>query len=168
MNEDIIKHIEEQIVDSADEVKVEDHSKTTWMIFEICSKRYAIKAEEIHEIIKDVAVYPLPFLPSYIEGVINRRGDPFTVINPLSIIEESGEGVSDQSLFLILKREDDQLSIHISDIISFHQTETSDIHLIPNNDDEGVFSGTIDYENEEIPVFNTDAFELLLKKDLGS
>ncbi|MBR1911287.1 MAG: hypothetical protein IJ828_02905, partial [Treponema sp.] len=74
----------------------------------------------------------------------------------------------DSTLFLILKRTDDQLSLHISDILSFYDIEENDIHLIPNGDNERLYLGTIDYNKEEIPALNSDAFELILRKDFGN
>lgn len=168
MNEEIVEKIEtpiSQIETSEDNDAIE---KVTWLIFSICEKRYAIKSCEVHEIIRDVPVYKLPFLPSYIEGVMNRRGDPFTVINPLAVIDD-GENVKtpEQPLFLVLKRDDDQVSLHISDILFFLETEIGDLHLIPGANEEGIFLGTIDFDRTEIPVLNPNAFELLLRKDLG-
>jgi len=167
MNEEVVKEIEDNNINKDVITTDASRDKTTWLIFDICGKKYAIKSNEVHEIIRDMKVYKLPFLPSYIEGVMNRRGDPFTVINPLAVIEDDGEKVPEQPLFLVLKRDDDQISLHISDILFFHEVENNDLHLIPNNDEEGVFLGTIDYDLEEIPALNPNAFELLLRKDLG-
>lgn len=165
MNEEIVNNIAST---QKEEEKVEVKNKITWLIFSINEKKYAIKSSEVHEIIRDLTVYKLPFLPSYIEGVINRRGDPFTVINPLSIIDNPEAPAPSTPLFLILKRTDDQLSIHISDIISFYNIEEDDVHMIPNGDNEGLYLGTIDYNKEEIPALNSDAFEILLRKDFGN
>ncbi len=166
MNEEIVNDIASN--QKQDEENVEVKNKITWLVFSINDKKYAIKSSEVHEIIRDLTVYKLPFLPSYIEGVINRRGDPFTVINPLSIIDNLDAQPPESSLFLILKRTDDQLSLHISDILSFYDIEEDDIHLIPNGDKEGLYLGTIEYNKEEIPALNSDAFELIMRNDFGN
>ena len=166
MNEEIVNDIATN--QKQDEEKGEVQNKITWLIFSINEKKYAIKSSEVHEIIRDLTVYKLPFLPSYIEGVINRRGDPFTVINPLSIIDSMETPPPESSLFLILKRSDDQVSLHISDILSFYDVEENDIHLIPNGENEGLYLGTIEYNKEEIPALNSEAFELILRKDFGA
>ena len=166
MNEEIVNDIASN--QKQEEEKVEVQNKITWLIFSINEKKYAIKSSEVHEIIRDLTVYKLPFLPSYIEGVINRRGDPFTVINPLSIIDSMEAAPPESSLFLILKRTDDQVTLHISDILSFYDVEENDIHLIPNGENEGLYLGTIEYNKEEIPALNSEAFELILRKDFGA
>ena len=87
MNEEIIEKIAEngQTQEGGTE-QTSDKRLSTWLIFAIAGKKFAIRSSEVLEIIGDMSVYRLPFMPAYIEGVINRRGDPYTVINPLAVI----------------------------------------------------------------------------------
>lgn len=166
MNEDIVEQLGTE--KESEEDIVEEKKMTTWLIFSMAKKKYAIRSADVLEIIRDVSVYKLPFMPSYIEGVLNRRGDPFTVINPRALIGEADTTPPEEPLFLIIKRDDDQLSIHISDILFFTEMEESDLNLIPGSNEEGFFLGTLSYGGEEIPALNPNAFELLIRKDLGS
>lgn len=117
MNEELIDKIEQE--NGGETEAVEEKVMVTWLVFAIGPKKYAVRSNDVLEIIRDLAIYKLPFMPDYIEGVINRRGDPFTVINPRVLIEENDKTPPDVPLFLIFKRDDDQLSIHISDILFF-------------------------------------------------
>ncbi len=166
MHEEVVEQIEEQCEERAE--IVEEKKLTTWLIFSIAEKKYAMRSADVLEIIRDVAVYKLPFMPSYIEGVLNRRGDPFTVINPRSLIGDEETSSPEEPLFMILKRDDDQISIHISDILFFTDIEDGDLNIIPGTNEEGFFLGTLAYGGEEIPALNPAAFELLIRKDLGS
>lgn len=167
MNETIVSEINS--VDRG-EVVAEEKLLTTWLVCMICGKKYAIRSAEVLEIIRDVSVYRLPFMPPYVEGLINRRGDPFTVINPLALTGDSSETQEPpkEPLFLILKRTDDQISFHISDILFFMEVDENDMNMIPGTNEDRFFLGTIDYGEEQIPAFNPDAFEELLGKDLGN
>lgn len=166
MNEEIIEQI---VQDSSEKTEViEEKKMVTWLIFSVVGKKYAVKSGDVLEIIRDVAVYKLPFMPDYIEGVLNRRGDPFTVINPRSLIGDTDTTPPEAPLFLIFKRSDDQLSIHISDILFFAEIEEDGLNQIPEKNEEGFFLGTIAYKGEEIPALNPNAFEILIRKDLGS
>mgnify|MGYP002624103953 FL=1 len=166
MNEEIVEQLE-QGKETETEV-IEEKNMVTWLIFSIVGKKYAVRSSDVLEIIRDVAVYKLPFMPSYIEGVLNRRGDPFTVINPRVLISEDDTTPPEEPLFLIFKRDDDQISLHISDILFFTEMEDGDMNLIPGNNEEGYFLGTLGYSGEEIPALNPNAFELLIRKDLGN
>ena len=137
-------------------------------MFSIAGKTYAVRSSDVLEIIRDVSVYKLPFMPSYIEGVLNRRGDPFTVINPKALLGEDDVTPPKEPLFMIFKRDDDQLSLHISDILLFTKIEDSELKLIPDATEESFFLGTVAYEGEEIPVLNPNAFEVLIRKDCGN
>ena len=165
MNEKIVEEIESK--DSEKTVVVDEKTMTTWLIFLISEKKYAIRSSDVLEIISDLSVYHLPFMPNYIEGVLNRRGDPFTVVNPNPIFDASNSAPPDKSLFMIFKRNDDQLSLHISDILLFTKIEDSELKLIPDATEESFFLGTVGYNNEEIPVLNPNAFEVLIRKDCG-
>ena len=85
MNEEIIEEIEAKSEEKAAAKK--EKEMTTWLIFLISEKKYAVRSSDVVEIISDLPVYKLPFMPKYIEGVLNRRGDPFTVVNPNPIID---------------------------------------------------------------------------------
>lgn len=165
MNEEIVEKIAENT--GSESETAEEKELTTWLIFSIAEKKYAVRSRDVLEIIRDASVYKLPFMPPYIEGVMNRRGDPFTVINPRQLIGEDDTTPPKEPLFLILKRDDDQLSIHISDILFFTDMAESDLNLIPGNNEEGFFIGTLGYGGEEIPAMNMNAFETLIRKDLG-
>ena len=167
MNEEIIEDIE-----SKKEVKtvtIDNKAMTTWLIFLISEKKYAVRSSDVVEIIDDLSVYHIPFMPKYIEGVLNRRGEPYTVINPNSIFEnDKNYPPPAKSLFMIFKRDDDQLSLHISDILLFTSIEDTELKLIPDATEESFFLGTVTYNGEEIPVLNPNAFEVLIRKDCGN
>ena len=167
MNEQIIDEIESKTEEAV--VDTEVKQMTTWLLFSISDKKYAVRSSEVWEIISDLTVYKLPFMPDYIEGLLNRRGDPFTVINPNPIFTDGeNKAPPEKSLFMIFKTEDDQLSLHISDILLFTEIDDSQLNLIPDVSDDSFFLGTVSYNSEEIAVLNPKAFELLVRKDCGN
>ena len=167
MNEEIIEDIESKKEEST--IAAVEKRMTTWLIFSISDKKYAVRSSDVLEIISDVAVYKLPFMPPFIEGLLNCRGDPFTVINPNPIFsEDQNKAPPEKSLFMILKRNDDQLSLHISDILLFTEIDDNDLNLIPDANEESYFLGTVVFDKEEIPVLNSNALELLVRKNCGN
>ena len=167
MNEEIIEEIESK--EEIKTVNTEDKAMTTWLIFLISGKKYAVRSSDVVEIISDLSIYHIPFMPKYIEGLLNCRGEPFTVINPNLIFEETPDAAPpEKSLFMIFKRQDDQLSLHISDILLFTKIEDTELKLIPDATEESFFLGTVNYDGEEIPVLNPNAFEVLIRKDCGN
>ena len=168
MNEEIIEEIEAKS-DVKTVAAEEEKEMTTWLIFLISDKKYAVPSSDVVEIISDLSVYKLPFMPEYIEGLLNRRGEPYTVVKPNPIFDQDPAALPpEKELYMIFKRDDDQLSLHISDILLFTKIEDSNLKLIPDATEESFFLGTVDYDGEEIPVLNPNAFEVLIRKDCGS
>lgn len=63
------------------EFGAEDIEKDQYLVFKITSQEFAIQAARVQEISRVVATTQVPTAPSYIEGILNLRGQLATVIN---------------------------------------------------------------------------------------
>lgn len=147
-----------------DELETIKYNK--YMVIQIGEKKYALFADEIREIVGDVPMFYVPFVPPYIRGFINRHGEPYTVLDLTVIFEREN---LDSSNYLILGREDDQLALLISDVIEIKRLPDSELHkitsVVPEDD---YFLGSISIkENEEIFVLNLDQVLKKLEGDLN-
>ena len=152
---EITKNEEEQIN------KLYNAREGSYLIFSIHHHRYALKSSLIQEIMYGTKVHKIPFTPDYIEGVLNCRGNPYTVINVLKIenanyADENEEQEINEKVFLLFKRDDDQFSIHISNIEVFFEPEEDDI-----------LENKVKYKLKYIPLFNADFVEEIMCQDLG-
>jgi len=137
-----------------------------YMIVKIGEKKYALFADEVREIVGDVPIFYVPFVPPYIRGFINRHGEPYTVLDLTVIFEREN---LDSSTFLILGREDDQLALLISDVLEIKRLPDTDLHritsVVPEDD---YFLGSISLKDkEEIFVLNLDQVMKKLEGDLS-
>ena len=128
---------------------------TSYLIFSIHSQRYALKSSLIQEIIYDSKIHFIPFTPDYIEGVLNCRGIPYTVINVLKMEKQEDSEIKEK-VFLLFNRCDDHFCIHISNIEVFYEPEQDDI-----------FKDKVKYKLKYIPFFDADIIEKNICKDLG-
>ena len=135
--------------------KLYNGNDSSCLIFSIHSKRYALKSTMIQEIMYDMRIHVIPFTPDYIEGVLNCRGVPYTVINVLKL-DNAEESEIAEKVFLLFKRDDDQFCIHISNIEVFFEPEEDDI-----------FEDKIKYKLKYIPLFDVDRLEEAMCRDLG-
>lgn len=126
----------------------------SYLIFTIHKRLYAIKNTNVQEIMHSAKIHPLPFVPDYIEGMVNCRGVPYTVVNLLKMEKEEDCDIP-QMTVLVFRREDDQFAIHITGIELFFEPEEEDISA------EG-----IRYKSRIIPFFDIDAIETTLCQDL--
>ncbi|MBR6154004.1 MAG: chemotaxis protein CheW [Treponema sp.] len=127
----------------------------SYLIFSVGKHRYALNSSLIKEIMYGVKIHGIPFTPDYIEGVLNCRGVPFTVVNLLKMAKEENSDIA-ESVFLLFNRDDDQFCLHISNIEVFFEPEEDDI-----------LEDKVKYKFKFIPLFNADKIEETLCKDLG-
>ena len=126
----------------------------SFLVFSIKKKLYAINTSYVKEIMHSAKIHPLPFVPSYIEGVVNCRGIPYTVVNSALLDgQEDWEVLGDT--VLVFNRDDDQLALHISNIELFFEPEENDIR-----------ADGIRYKLNLIPYFDANHIEDQLRKDL--
>ena len=135
--------------------KLYNGNDSSYLIFSIHSNRYALKSTMIQEIMYDMRIHVIPFTPNYIEGVLNCRGVPYTVINVLKLDNGEEKEIAEK-VFLLFKRDDDQFCIHISNIEVFFEPEEDDI-----------FEDKIKYKLKYIPLFDVDRLEEAMCRDLG-
>lgn len=126
----------------------------TYLIFSVEKSFFAIKTLFVKEIMHSAKIHPLPFVPEYIEGVVNCHGTPFTVVNTLKMTGEAKSEIAGGTV-LVFKRKDDNFAIHISNIEMFFEPEENDIRA------EG-----IRYKMNIIPFFDADLIEERMKQDL--
>ncbi len=135
--------------------KLYNGNESSYLIFSIHSRRYALKSSLIQEIMYNSKIHVIPFTPDYIEGLLNCRGTPYTVVNVLKLDNEEDSEIKEK-VFLIFKREDDQFCIHISNIEVFFEP-----------DQEDIFEDKVKYKLKLIPLFNADLLEEAMCRDLG-
>ncbi len=165
-NKDLLKKIEQSHDDAFNKEDKVTVRLVKYMIISINDKKYAIHADDVREIIGGIPIFYVPFTPPYIRGFINRHGEPYTVIDLTVIFERE---TLDSTTYLILKRDDDQLSLLISDVLEIAKLPESDLHKITSKTQEDdYFLGSISPQNnEEIFVLNLENVLKKLEADLG-
>ena len=87
----------------------------SYLIFSVHKSLYSIKTSNVQEIMHSAKIHTLPFVPDYIEGVVNCRGVPYTVVNLLILNKEENTDMTGMPV-LVFRRDDDQFALHISSI----------------------------------------------------
>ncbi len=165
-NKDILKRIEQihsktQKKDDSITIRLEKY-----MIIKIKDKKYALHADDVREITGGIPIFFVPFTPTYIRGFINRHGEPYTVIDLTVLFERES---LDSSTYLILKNENDQLALLISDVLEIVKLPETELHKISSTiSEDDYFLGSISpQEKEEIFVLNLENVLKKLEADLS-
>jgi purine-binding chemotaxis protein CheW len=91
----------------------ENPSDEKYLIFSILDRQYAFPARIIGEVALCDAIYPLPLLPSYVLGVINRYSVPYALFDTGFLLFKTP---GPRKKVLVIKNDIDRVAFLIDDI----------------------------------------------------
>ncbi|MCR4939208.1 MAG: chemotaxis protein CheW [Treponemataceae bacterium] len=167
MSEEIISLIKSDAHEKKESQQIE--KKATWLIFTIGNQTdgknlYAIPSGDVKEILRDASVFPLPFLPSYINGVLNRYGDPYVVIDPADL-----EGKESQKSFLfIVLNDESHTCFRITDVKEFFTASENAVIRFSEAETSEFYEGTLKVEGQDVWVLKVQAVIEKVGKEIAS
>ncbi len=84
--------------------------------FNLAENQFAIPLSSVLEIGELQVVQPLPFLPSWLEGVTNIRGEIISVVNLSELLELSNSSLVRDQTFIIIHDENIKTAITVDSI----------------------------------------------------
>lgn len=122
-----LEEVELEITDSG-----ENSFAEKFLIFSILGKYYSFPSRIIGEIALFDAVYPLPLLPPYLPGVINRYSVPYALFDIGLLFYKTP---SPRNKVLIFKDEIDHIAILIDDVSGITDVHTEDLFIMDRGAD---------------------------------
>jgi len=118
IDENIAKNAESsentKVVEAAEESVPEEITLSEkYIIFTIREKRYALPSVVISEVAALEKVFPLPLVPDYVRGIINRYSVPYALIDVSFFLFKD---VSEAQKVIVLKEDVDKLALLIDDV----------------------------------------------------
>ena len=135
-----------------------------FVVFEIDNIQFALPGDVVQEIILDREIYYLPFTPPYIRGLINRHGEPYTVIDVKILFKKEK---LEASKFIIIRDKVDKLSLLITEItkiINVHKNEIKNI--TSKNENRDYFTSSVTIEESEILVIDISRIMKKISNDI--
>ena len=109
-----------------------------YLIFTVREKQYALPSKIISEVASLEKVFPLPLVPDYVRGIINRYSVPYALIDiRFLLLRES----SSAGKVIVLKEDVDKLAFLIDDV-----TDIADLppeQLMKIEQEESALAGSI-------------------------
>ena len=126
-----------------------------YLVFTISNKRYAFPSKIINEVATLEKVFPLPLVPDYVRGVINRYSVPYALVDiSFLLFHES----SSAQKVIVLKEEVDKLAFLIDDVTDIADISPDKLLKI---DQEEVSAINAFFELKESQVFCLEIDELI-------
>jgi purine-binding chemotaxis protein CheW len=131
--------------DYADAEELTDESEETlnsekFLVFSILEKLYCFPSRIIGEIALFDAVYPLPLMPLYVLGVVNRYSTPYALFDT-GLLFQNIPGP--RKKIIILKEEIDRIAFLIDDITGITDIKNEELFVIDRNDGSGELTDAI-------------------------
>lgn len=129
------------------------------ILFLIDDKRYAFESDEVKEVVIVSDIYFIPFVPPYVAGLINRHGEPHTVLDLKVILDNEKLAASK---VLIMNQDGDQIAFLITDILKIIPVPEGDIAAVPSSEGSSLFRGSFSFEGREVFIINAqDVYDRL-------
>ncbi|MCL2271244.1 MAG: chemotaxis protein CheW [Treponema sp.] len=122
-----------EAVSPQDEI-IESNDTEKYLIFSIMDKLYSIQSRQIGEITLFETVYPLPLMPSYVLGVVNRYSVPYALFDIGLLFYNTP---SPRKKVLIVKDEIDRIAFLIDDVSGIADIRNDTILYMEKNSEAG-------------------------------
>ena len=107
-------------------VSDELHAKNKYISFNLNNDFYCISLDYVKEVLKDTSITHVPGIPTFVEGIMNLRGDYITVINLKKFLSLPETMITDKKPVIIIKCNELKLALLIDKINElFEYQETS-------------------------------------------
>jgi len=131
-----------------------------FLVFSIMDKSYCFPSRLIGEIALFDAVYPLPLMPSYVLGIVNRYSTPYALFDTGLLFQKKP---CPRKKVLILKEEIDRVAFLIDDITAIANIQNEEIFNIEKKSDSNEFADEINasFKWNDNDVFVIDANKII-------
>ena len=135
-----------------------------YLIFTVREKQYALPSKLIGEVAALEKVFPLPLVPGYVRGIINRYSVPYALIDICFLLLKEASGAGK---VIVLKEEVDKLAFLIDDVTDI--ADLSPEKLMKIEQEEKKLTGSISafFEWKGSQVFCLETAEIInrIKQD---
>ena len=105
------------------------HAKNKYISFNLNNDFYCIALDYVKEVLKDTVITNVPGTPTFIEGIMNLRGDYITVINLKKFLSLPEMQISDKNPVVIIKCNELKLALlidKINELFEFQDTSVNE------------------------------------------
>ncbi|TQV65384.1 MAG: chemotaxis protein CheW [Halothiobacillaceae bacterium] len=132
---------------------------TRWVTFQLAGENYAVNVLNVHEVLKNAELTPVPGAPASVIGIINLRGNVVTVMDGRQRFSLPSMPMSDASRILILEVGQQVLGLLVDSVAEVIELPADEVEASPavNSDDSSVhIHGVISRPGGLVILLNLD------------
>ncbi len=100
-----------------------------FLSFTLDDKFFGMPLENVKEIVEEKEITPVPLSSEYLEGVMNLRGEPVTVIDLRKKIRLEGTATSREIILCIIN--DMVVGLRPDEVLDIHEVPDSEVKNVP-------------------------------------
>ena len=132
---------------------------TRWVTFQLAGENYAVNVLNVHEVLKNAELTPVPGAPDSVIGIINLRGNVVTVMDGRQRFALPSIPMTDASRILILEVDQQILGLLVDSVAEVIELPAEEVVASPavNSDDTSVhIQGVISRPSGLVILLNLD------------
>ena len=135
-----------------------------YLIFTIREKQYAIPSRLISEVAALEKAFPLPLVPGYVRGIINRYSVPYALIDICFLLLSDA---SSARKVIVLKEEVDKLAFLIDDVTDIADIPPEKLMKIEQEESSiaGLISAFFEWKDNHVLCLGTAEIISRIKQD---
>ncbi|MDR2633392.1 MAG: chemotaxis protein CheW [Treponema sp.] len=141
-------------------------SMEKFLIFTIQERLYTLPSRMINEVAAYDKAYPLPLLPEYVKGIINRYSVPYALIDLGLFMLKTP---STLSKVVVLKESVDKLAFMIDDVVDIVDVPVGNILKVEqgteNQDTTAVIDASFEWHQRDVFILSIREIINRIKKD---
>ena len=127
------------------------------IVFALKEKYYAMPTEDVEEIVKEMPHTHVPKAPSWVEGLINIRGNAITLINLYKLLSNTSETEElCYNSIIILKNNDKKVAFAVDSVEAVSEIDSNDVQMTDYAKAKEV-AGIIRLNNKMISLISMEA-----------
>lgn len=125
-----------------------------WVTFRLDNESYGINVMQVQEVLRYTEIAPVPGAPSYVLGIINLRGNVFTVIDTRQRFGLVPSDVTDNTRIVIIEADKQVVGILVDSVAEVVYLRQSEVETAPNlgNEESAKFIQGVCNKNGELLI----------------
>lgn len=111
------------------------------LVFEVGGRRYGLPASDVGEIVRAVAIVPLPLAPAHLEGVVNLRGHVIPVPDLRARLGLPAKGVEPSDCLILTRSRGSPVALRIDRAVDLIRLDAADVES--NEGDASIRGGIV-------------------------
>jgi len=138
-----------------------------WLTFMLADEHYGMKVTKVQEVLRYVAIAPVPGAADFVLGIINLRGNVVTVIDARNRFGMSAADISDLTRIIILEIEGQIIGVLVDSVSEVIDLKDDEVESAPeSNDETSIFIQGIAHKNDKLHIL-IDLDRLMSDEDLN-